>query len=826
MPSAASQRGIGQLSTSSHSLPNTADEGAASSSSSLAAPLPPTTPSPSTSRPSLLSRLSLPLPLRNRNRNVADFHVRPDEPYRNYGAGDHVRGSVVLTIVKPVRMTHLVVSLTGFVRVFKDPVAGFGKMQSAAALLPHGGSTRPQYHGNGLASLFQDEQVLSGEGRLDPGKYEFGFDLVFPEKGLPSSIDFERGTISYMVTATLTRPTSINATTSCDRRVVLVEKVDIGLLPPPRPRTIFLEPISKRTRRRKSMGLDKAAVITPDITEVASEAETVSPATVHDDPTTPRDQSAEQRSPVQYDMRSESGGSARSVSTAISRTEFAQLSQVGTTFASPSKQQVVDNKTITTTIELLRGGCLPGDMVSVRVTVQHVKRIKSMTGVVVTLFRQGKIDTSPPQSAFGGLVGRNEFKSMQKDDIYPRSRTGIGGLSLSSTSSTSMFRKDLDQNAAPLITDPETLQAVVTVSLKIPDDAFPTIMGVPGDMIGFKYQVEVIVDLGGRLSNMIQSGSSSTSRFGPFSANASDQSNSVYGSRRGSVVADTAPLRREKGVVSVTMETVVGTVDSSRGQKKRDSPRRVSRAVESDDDDAIRPDTAHPEEIPYTPPYTNGHPAPGGHSAQPGGPTYFSIPPPSFPSHLQLQTTSLPGPSQPGYNHVQDASPVYVPPPQLPQQHNMSEKDRIRLAETRLLPSQPPAGPSEAPSAPEATDDDDIYDAEAPPRPADSALPPADVDAGPSAPTEEEVSSPANVPHEDKQERERQRLMNEASAPPDMPADIEQGNGGPSTAAEAEPSAPVLDEEDGDPYSGYGVGAGPSRRGGSHDAEPLPAYER
>jgi hypothetical protein len=181
MPSTASQRGSSRLSTtSSHSLPSSAADDAASS--------PPPPPPPPPSRPGLLSRLSLPLTLRNRNRNVADFHVRPNEPYRQYAAGDHVRGTVVLAIVKPVRITHLVVSLNGFVRAFKDPVSA-GKLTGSAVPLPHGSSSRPQYHGNGFASLFQDEQVLSGEGRLEPARYEFGFDLVFPDKGLPSSID-------------------------------------------------------------------------------------------------------------------------------------------------------------------------------------------------------------------------------------------------------------------------------------------------------------------------------------------------------------------------------------------------------------------------------------------------------------------------------------------------------------------------------------------------------------------------------------------------------------------------------------------------------------
>lgn len=94
---------------------------------------------------------------------------------------------MVLVVVKPLRLTHLVVALHGYVRVVSTSAA-VAKVPVALPQ-PGGSSDRPRYHGNGFASLFQDEQVLSGEGRLEPGKYEFGFDLVFPDKGLPSSID-------------------------------------------------------------------------------------------------------------------------------------------------------------------------------------------------------------------------------------------------------------------------------------------------------------------------------------------------------------------------------------------------------------------------------------------------------------------------------------------------------------------------------------------------------------------------------------------------------------------------------------------------------------
>lgn len=146
------------------------------------------TPEESSPGRSFLSRLGL-SPFRPRTRNITDFHIRPQEPYRKYGAGDHVRGAVILTILKPIRISHLTVSLYGFARVFKSANAANEAAPSPA--VASAGSKGPQYSGNGIAPLFQDEQVLSGDGRLEPGKYEFNFDLVFPPGGLPSSIDVE-----------------------------------------------------------------------------------------------------------------------------------------------------------------------------------------------------------------------------------------------------------------------------------------------------------------------------------------------------------------------------------------------------------------------------------------------------------------------------------------------------------------------------------------------------------------------------------------------------------------------------------------------------------
>ncbi|CAF3589849.1 hypothetical protein SNK05_001199 [Fusarium graminearum] len=814
-------------------------ESAGSSTSHAPTATSPTASATSSTRPGFLSRFSLPLslPLRNRNRNVTDFHIRAEEPHRRYSAGDNVRGAVVIVIVKPVRITHLTVSLHGYVRVLKDPTS-VAKAQGTVVLPQNGDAARPRYHGNGLASLFQDEQVLSGEGRLEPGRYEFGFDLLFPDKGLPSSIDFERGTVSYMVTATLTRPTSIAPTSSCERKVILVENVDVGLLHTPRPRTIFLEPISKRNRRRKSMVIDKSPAAHSEVNEVNAGHElTETPTEDY------REHTTDPRSPIQSDLRSEvSGDSGVSNSTSLSRPEVA-LSQVGT--LTSAKQQAVDKKTITATVELLKGGCLPGDAISVRVTVQHTKRVKSMTGVIVTLLRQGKIDSNPPKAFFDESMSQEDIARIDKEEVFPRSRTGLGGLSLSSSSSTSIFRKDLDQNIAPLIIDPNTMQTSVTVTVKLPDDSFPTIKGVPGEMISFKYVVEVVVDLGGRLSNQMQTG---PARFGPYGHGSTD--NNTYGPRRGANIADTSQMRHEKGVIAVSMETVVGTSDSSRGRKKsRASPTsRSVQILESDEEDMMGQEPNYGEgpsleyysgngplsPAGYFSPHTNGSRLPSipSHPPQP----YSQVPPLQASSHSR----GFSGSSTNGFGSS-SAAPSYIPPPEIPNPNNLSEKERIRQAEIRLLPSQPPvAGPSTSSNQ----DDEDIYDAEDTPRVPDLdagfdlSVPsaPRAPEAGPSAPTEDDVELAAVPPSgvvEDKQEIERRRLLDEASAPPDVPEDMQRRRiDGPSTevdtgaeaSAPSAPSAPLVDDYD--EFPGYGSGAGPSSGSRHGGGEQLPAYQR
>lgn len=546
------------------------------------------------------------------------------------------------------------------------------------------------------------------------------------------------------------------------------------------------------------------------------------------------------RSPVQSDGRSVSGESVVSGSTGRSR--GGDMTYPLTTSASigAKRTPAVKERTITATVELLKGGCLPGDMVPIKISVQHIRRMKSMHGVIVTLYRLGRIDSSPPLLARELPV--EEARRLEKEEYYPKSKTGLGGLSLSAAGTCSVFRKDLSQAFAPLILDPDSLSASLTASVRVPEDVFPTIQGVPYEMVSFKYQVEVIVDLGGKLANQIQTGGPRMGATGgPLGMTGSSYDGGAPAlTSWGTSIIDTDRLRRLKGVICVVFEVIVGTTDSSRARGK--GPMMPSPSI-------------------YTVPVRDTDVYEGGRHENYYWPTSADdsgYVPDDYPQDY----TPSPVPETPQPYEYWDtpprqssaAAPRYIPPPDIPDEATLNEKDRIRRAEQRLLPSQPQnpplAGPSDAllPSTENIYDADDTLPTRVPPHSSTPHLAngPAPPEA-PSAPTLEDLSPEPTSPTEDKQERERRRLLGEASAPPEFPDDYDHaGSGCASPGAGAppppppplplplpsapgfEPSAPVLDEDEGayGLHHVYGAVAGPSSQGPTAPAEELPRYER
>ncbi|KNG49024.1 ph response protein [Stemphylium lycopersici] len=626
----------------------------------------PATPSSPVSTRSFLSRLKS--PLTSKSRNYTEFYIQSDDPHRQYAPGDIISGTVIIKIVKPLRITHLVVSLHGYAQVFKNPNAPGDAYKNYCSTVGSGKGTKASsYFGNGFVSLFEDEVVLCGEGRLSEGVYHFNFELEFPAKGLPSSIDFERGTISYMLNATLTRPTTISPTASCDTKVYLTEAIDIAPVADPKPRIISLEPISRRTRNKSTRKRPtESTPQTPSGTEPHSIGAALEPVSTIDETEGPRSPSP---SEVSYGSQRSSGNA--------SGTEYGIRSINTVTEGSTSQNGSRANprrKTITATIDVLKGGFLRGDQIPIKVTVNHTKHIRSLKGIIITLYRQARVDMHPALP----VVPNSKGDKTKSEDYYPKSRTGLGGLSLSSAGSSHTFRKDLCQSFAPLFVDPRTLTAEVKCAVRVPDEAFPTISNVPGAMISFKYYVEVVVDIQGKLTGLdrmvANAGLVNVPSTAGGSAMSRDDASSSMFSTWGGPFVDTDQIRREKSIISALFEVVIGTKDSDRNGKRKQT--QADTANNNGTNEALYHGYSDQNGEQGHDPYYYDHDENGQYYDYNYDPAYDEAP---------------------GYEQHGAGAPASFPVPRTvpEEEQGMSEKERLRRAEERLLPSQPPdaAGP-------------------------------------------------------------------------------------------------------------------------------------
>lgn len=577
----------------------------------------------------------------------------------------------------------------------------------------------------------------------------------------------------------------------CEHKLNLVELIDIASYSPLKPRIISLEPGSKRGRIRSSHGFSEEKPVLKTSTDVRDTTP---------DATTPNSSNPH----IALDTASQKG----------------------------SKSNFVKGRgDVTATIEVLKAGCLRGESIPVRVSIKHTKPIKSLHGIIVTLVRQGRFDTFPISG--NGLSSKGSASSLKK------------GLSLSSNGLTTTFRKDLSQVIVPLIVDPERLTAVVSASVRVPEDAFPTITSVPGQIVSFRYFIEVLVDLGGKLAGkeeflngvgMVNIPGATTGELDGVESNLGNGDPAGMMTVYGVKVIETERIKKEvKNVVSCRFELMVGTTDSASGKgRRRKTDTFVDCADISSQDKAL-------SAVDYV---KQNHP---GYTDD----MRTIIIPGSIDPLLDSQAQPIPIVLPPGTvdQGVPTPTPLSTPPspsPLLPLPtpilDEMDEKTRIRIAEQALLPSAPPSfgevGPSSL-SVPMVAPETGAPSAPAYAPPAHTSLPSApplslvngeeessesfvlqDLHFAPSAPPVELgdaafFNSYPNQPSphleqppghgamasEDKLEMERWRLLAAASAPP-PPECSGSINGYASEGginSSPIPSAPVLCEDaDGD----------------------------
>lgn len=696
-----------------------------------------------------------------------------------------------------------------------------------------------------------------------------------------------------MVTATLTRPTTLGATIQCDHKVYLLERIDISHLYPPRERTITLEPISRRHRaktqakklkdsaERKTTKGDSSQHTDRELCDSHTSTSSPSLRAIAEVPQSPApsDLSLDSHTSNNIGRRSQHGTNTTS---RPSHPDSNATSPRPSDLDTSNTAAMTPNRNITVTVASLSGGCLRGDTLAVKVHVNHTKHVKSLHGVIITLYRQARVDMHPSIP-----VGPIEKGTERKfEDYYPKSISGLGGLSLSGAGSNHVFRKDLSQTIVPLIVDPSSLTANVSGKIHVPDEAFPTISTVPGAMISFRYYIEVVIDIQGKLSSQDRNlgnlgGLASTMNQGGGEPDRERHALNGYVAP----VIDTATIRRDKGVVACTFEVVVGTKDTRRKGKKK-----VEIAPEPE------LERQHPAEA-------DTHAGAPSHSGN-GIRWYDSA---AAQAHHQYHYNAYP--HAPGYGayseydgydgynghdghdgyhgsqaaHLPESeywAPPPVPMPTIEDESQLPEKEQLRRAEARLLPSQPPgfeeAGSStngaSAPYLPEEQHDGYMQHIEQhhlpfhlqPPAPTsvtymdghNASLPRTpDYERRdphlPSTPAYEEASEapfsrtlaydPSRIPlprtpvyepaeleafiaTDDKKELQRRQLQMEASAPPPQDA----GEPGPAPPHIYEPTAPADDDlydAETSTVDGCVADAHESHADASASSE-LPRYER
>ena len=752
---------------------------------------------------SLLSRL--PNPLAKHARNMYEVSIEPADPFKVYSPGEAVRGNIVLTVLKGLDITHLVVALQGYARVYKHQVVPGDGVPVADVLVNGKGTKGFEYHGNGVASLFQHEQILCGSGFLKKTVYKFAFELRFPSKSMPSTIDFERGTVSYLVSATVTRPVTMMPTFTKHKKIKFQDSLDIEAFNVPKSRVITLEPMSRRGKVKKVA--QTASQGTHDtssrghLSRNNTQNSTGPSATLNEPPL----------SPVPSDNTVATTATASSSSFRQAENESPVRRSSPERSDAHSSRTSTSAHTITATTELPRHGALPGDSIPVRVSVSHTKPyVKGV--VIVTLYRLGRVDMYPAIP----LASKGKDKQPEYEDVYPKSKTGLGGLHFGTSSPTSVFRKDLSQSSTMMVVNPATLTADITTSVRVPDAAFPTISTVPGAMISFTYHVEVVIDLFGKLgeTRLLPRLTSSDPMFTP-TQDGGNQLTSEWSNN----VLDTSQLRRTKSVVTFEMSVTVGTKDSSR----RKIQPAMQPEVREDGNGQAGQEQQWPEE-------NWGQGGYDWYYDEHGQPQWYD------PSYYDPHSYDGYDAYQDGYwDHAYPQHPNYgqlpaniVPPPE--PEEEVDEKTRLRRQEELLMPSRPPqdgessASPvALAPSAPvlsNGTDSesDALHDGNVTPA---TPGPPASVYSTRSADTVRPYStSPPPMPvvsdehaSDDKQELERRRLLAQASAPPIENAEATSSNAPPPFA----PSAPVISNED-------------IEHGSTHDEHldgpQLPQYQR
>ncbi|RLV91268.1 pH-response regulator protein palF/RIM8 [Spathaspora sp. JA1] len=597
---------------------------------------------------------------------IDDFYIQLDSPHQEWLPGQEVVGQVVLITKKNLANIVITLSLVGFIKINASSQSKLRPIKHT--LFDHTIKIYGQEEVTPTtASTPINEDFTNG---LSKGEHVFPFVVKLPNKRIFTSLDFEKGSINYTLKASIgssngylpgqspldesgnhkRSPFLHNPSYTSEKSIKLVNPIDVALLTKRKPKRLILrdpkfDQIKKLSRTQSS---------TSTINTFATVSSTNS------------DQSS------------------------INSSEPSPDNKNYTHLSSSNHSNITNNnkpQTIKVILEVAQRGYLRGELIPIKISVSHLKNIQDLNGIILTFVRVCRLDN------------------------------GNDGIIES-------FRKDLQQSILPLYLDPVTFKAEITTNIRVPADAFPTIVGCP--LVSFQYFIEVLINLSGKSAVMEDSDRHTSSDPGATAATAA-------AAAAVAVAASTSSLNNP----AISNGGVGGSIDGNNSykfnfnfhnshgllqhQKERlnfvntDKFKRSKKFVQLTTEVIIG---THRSEQP-TPPEEDKilTPSSNNNSLMESSPNTLSpmqhLPPSISPSPQQQQQQSpLPPPQRPFSipEIIENFNPTQTTPPYIEQyipsydegnagdsfmnimatNSELTEKERMRLRETSLLPSAPP----------------------------------------------------------------------------------------------------------------------------------------
>lgn len=585
--------------------------------------------------------------------SVEDFYILLDDPHKAWLPGEEILGQVILISHKNLANIAIVFSLTGYVKI---NALHHSKLRAMKHVLFN--------HNIKIYGPDTDQPNTSLDefhNGLYKGEHRFPFIVKLPNKRVYTSLDFGKGSIEYVLKTSLRSadapapsdthlpgqspgPMSSDLlgkaksfskfhspTFTSEKIINLVNPIDVAELPPLKPKRLIIK--DPRSNKKLLRVQSSTSTINTFSTMSSNNSDNESTQTVH---------------------TGLAPGTSANTPSLLLNSHVRQGYSLSNDISSPLMDHRPNH--IRVTMEIGQRGFLRGELIPVKLNINHLKQIQDSRGIIVTLVRVCRLDYGP-------------------DGFYES------------------FRKDLQQLVIPLFVDPNTFSLEINTSLRVPPDAFPTILGCP--MVSFQYFIEVMLNLSGKSlslevpsdhpksnlaphEDMLSSGQGSTPGAVPatsynFHAYATAQNRSEF--------INTDKFKRLKKFLQITSEVVIGThrlekpsiVESPEpSQPFAMTSRRSSLGSNSNPNSpaiihlpqAVRTQLGAIDAIPES------------------GPMDFSIPPYLESASTIQHVRAAEETTAPMYEDISRRVPI-------PQQPHLSEKERMRLHEASLLPSEP-----------------------------------------------------------------------------------------------------------------------------------------